>query len=202
MMLLLPYGAGATSSAPWYQFNRDRGDIQFHPTIAGIMTANGDPRLDIYSPDFTDFNNQPFMVPDRQWPFLSYAELKFLEAEAVLETGGDAAQAHAAYREAITASMEPYGFDAADVTAFVDSVDPGQGNVTLEDVITQKYVALYTQPVVFNDFRRTGFPVLSPTSGTVVPVRFPYAETEILFNPNTPDVNIFTDAGKVWWDRN
>ena len=71
--------------------------------------------------------------------------------------------------------------------------------VTLEDIITQKYIALHTELEVFNDWRRTGIPSLTPNSGQFVPIRFPYAETEILFNENTPVIDIYTD--KIWWDR-
>jgi len=80
------------------------------------------------------------------------------------------------------------------------AVDPGDGNLTLQHIIMQKYIALYADPEVFSDWRRTGIPQLTPNVGNEVPRRLPYAENEILSNENTPspaNVNIFT---RVWWD--
>lgn len=193
------FGSAATAAAPWYQFNRDRGDIVVNPTLIGMMTALGDPRTDLYGGDFTDANSHEVLVADRAYPLITYPEMKFLEAEALLETNGDAAAIHAAYREGIFASMTPYGFDDTAITDYIDSIDPGQGNVTLEDVMMQKYIALFLEPEVYNDWRRTGIPELTPNSGNQIPVRFPYAEFEILFNNNTPTVNVYDNP--VWWDR-
>jgi hypothetical protein len=195
---VLPFGAGPTESAPWYQFNRDRtGDIQIGTKMDEITIALGDPRGDLYRPDFKDFDEHPTLVAAQNWPFATYTEMKFIEAEALMMTNGGAADIHAAFIEAITADFAELGVDG---TAYIATIDPGEGNVTLEDIMTQKYIALFMEPELLNDWRRTGIPNLTPNSGQFVPIRFPYAETEILRNPdNTPTINIFTD--KVWWDR-
>ena len=199
----LNYGDGETSAAPWYIFNRDRqGDIEFHPTMRGIMEGLNDPRLPLFDQTFFDDSApvpHPVMIKAQRYPFASYIEQKFIEAECLMQTNGDDQAIYDAYIAAVTASLDFYGVDGTDFLA-QDSVDPGVGNVTMENIMIQKYIALWTEPEVFNDWRRNNIPELSPTSGTTVPVRFPYAETEILFNTNTPDVNIFTD--KLWWDRN
>ena len=192
----LPYGSGPTESAPWYQFNRDRtGDIQIGPKMVELTAASSDPRGDIYNPDFVAFDSHPFMVANRNWPFATYTEMKFIEAEALMMTGGSDADIHAAFVAAVTADFAELGVDGTDYIATL----PTEGNVTLENIITEKYIALHTEVEVYNDWRRTGFPTLVPVSGQFVPVRFPYAETEILFNENTPVVDFVTD--KVWWDR-
>ena len=53
----------------------------------------------------------------------------------------------------------------------------------------------------FNDVRRTGIPAMQNPNGQ--PLRFPYPESEITRNPNTPqDINIITIfSTPVWWDR-
>jgi hypothetical protein len=194
---VLAFGAGPTESAPWYQFNRDRtGDIQIGTKIDEITASLADPRGDVYRPNYSDFDAHPFLVAAQNWPFASYTEMKFIEAEALLMTNGAPADVHAAYIEAITSDFAELGIDGS---TYIPTVDPGEGNVTLEDIITQKYIALHTELEVFNDWRRTGIPSLTPNSGQFVPLRFPYAETEILFNENTPVVDIYTD--KIWWDR-
>lgn len=191
-----PWGDGETSAAPWYQFNRDReGDIEFNPDLRARMEALGDdPRLPLYD---QTFSGHSVMIKAQPYPFASFTEQNFMRAECMMQTGGDAQAIHDAYIAGIQASMDYYEVDGA---AYIASVNPGVGNVTLENIIMQKHIALWTEPEVFNDWRRTGIPVLTPNSGTTVPVRMPYSVQEILFNTNTPDINFFSD--KVWWDKN
>ena len=91
-----------------------------------------------------------------------------------------------------------------DATSYLeqDIIDPGVGNVTLENIIIQKYIGLFTHPEVFSDWRRTGIPELTPVSGSAIPVKFPIGFNELQFNSNAPDetdINIFTD--RVGWNR-
>lgn len=199
----MPYGAGATAANPWSQFNRDRqGDIAANPDLAARLEALNDPRRAIYGdPDVFFPEDHPVMQNDWAYPFATYVEVEFMKAEALLATGGDAQAIYDAYIAGITADMVELGADQATIDAYLaqPEVDPGVGNITLEHIIMQKHFALWTEFEVFNDWRRTGIPQLEPNSGSSIPIRFPYAETEILFNPNTPDMNIFTDP--VWWDR-
>ena len=66
--------------------------------------------------------------------------------------------------------------------------------------MTQKYIALYADPEVFNDWRRTGIPELDPNTGSQIPRRLPYAEQTILLNDNTPSPADLTIFSRVWWD--
>ena len=205
----LQYTTGPTSAAPWYRFNRDRtGDIQMFSAdkpskLNDIMTALNDPRLAAYSADFSDFDNHPYFRADRAYPLITYYEQKFMEAEALMMTGGDATALHDAFVAGIQASFDAMGMDATD---YIAAVDPGEGNVTMDDIMTQKYIAMYTEPEVYNDWRRTNIPELMPNSGSTIPYRFPYPSSELTLNLNTPAVdglNAITDpANKVWWDIN
>jgi hypothetical protein len=57
---------------------------------------------------------------------------------------------------------------------------------------------LYADPEVFTDWRRTGFPVLTPTTGTAIPRRLVYPQSEFDLNSNTPkNGTLFTRVG---WD--
>ncbi len=208
----LQYTTNPTSAAPWYRFNRDRmGDIQMAEgakvaTLYTIMDNLGDPRLPVYSADFSDFDNHPYFRADRAYPLITYYEQKFMEAEALMMTGGDAAAIHDAFVAGIQASFD--AMDMSDAAAtYIANVDPGEGNVTMNDIMTQKYIAMYTEPEVYNDWRRTDIPSLTPNSGSVIPYRFPYPSSELTLNPhNTPQVNgldaITDPANKVWWDKN
>ena len=155
----------------------------------------GDPRMDLYmTPDdgglflYFDSNN-----PNLFWaqlnspsPVISYSEVKFIEAEALERTGGDGS---AALEEAIRANLQYLGISAANADAYIATV----GEANIETIIIEKYKAMYGQaPIqVWNDFRRTGFPAITPDpngengndpSG-IVPRRLLYPISERQANP-------------------
>jgi hypothetical protein len=68
--------------------------------------------------------------------------------------------------------------------------------------MNQKYIALFTQLEVYNDWRRTGFPTLTKATGAVteIPRRMPNVLTERLYNSNATLVSDMSVP--VWWDTN
>ena len=69
-------------------------------------------------------------------------------------------------------------------------------------IMTHKYIALYTQPEVWADWRRTDIPKLTPNTGAsvaFVPRRYPTALTERLYNTKAVVVSKLDE--KVWWDK-
>ncbi len=94
---------------------------------------------------------------------------------------------------------------AVDISAvnanYLASVDPGEGNLTLQNIIEQKYIAMYNDPEIFADWRRTGFPELTPNTGDMIPRRLPYPQTETVSNENTPSQADVTMFSRVWWDQ-
>ena len=70
-----------------------------------------------------------------------------------------------------------------------------------ELIMTEKYIGMFTQAEGFNDWRRTGIPALTPTSGAQIPRRYHYSSGEYLFNENAPDETAVTlFAPRVGWD--
>jgi hypothetical protein len=134
-------------------------------------------------------------------PFLTFTEMKFIEAEAQIILGNTAA-AHAAYIAAVTSSLQRSGVSSSAVTAYVSKpeVDPGVDKLTIENVMTQKCIAMYTQCESWTDWRRTGYPNLTPTvAGESLPRRFPTPQGERLYNTSSPKgKTIYT---RVWWDK-
>ncbi|MBW3127870.1 SusD/RagB family nutrient-binding outer membrane lipoprotein [Hymenobacter profundi] len=139
-------------------------------------------------------------------PLMTYAELKFIEAEAQLRKG-NATAAYDAYVAGVNADLNAKGGSTytnststnANVIAFRAKVFMGASNLTLRDIITQKYVAAFPYMSIesYNDYRRTGFPVLNNPKGPA-PRRFPYPQSEIDTNgDNVPNVPL---ASGVWWD--
>jgi hypothetical protein len=194
------FGTGATENAPWYQYVEQRDDCETGAYYVSLLEEYNDPRLATYG--YPHDNSHPIWTKDQRVQLLTFTEQEFIRAEAALQSGDNTA-AYTAYLNGIESSLAE-ALVGGDYDAYVAqaSVGVGEGNLTLENVITQKYLALYTNPEVFSDWRRTGIPALTPVTGTEIPRRLPYAQTELFSNPdNVPspaEVNIYTP---VWWDR-
>jgi hypothetical protein len=86
---------------------------------------------------------------------LTYAEIKFILAEAHFQTG-NRTEAYTNYLAGIRASMEKVGVAEAQITAYLTSPQVGKGaeNLQLSDIMLQKYLALYLQMETWTDMRR------------------------------------------------
>ncbi len=193
----------ANAAGQWYRFNRDRtGNIEFHPTMRALMKGlNDTTRSAAIDQPFT--TDHTYLVPNFLQELITYREMEFIIAEAdVRQNAGGTATGYEAYLAGIQASFERLGVAGYEDYIAQASVNPGIGNLTLEHIMTQKYIALFLQPEAYNDWRRTDIPRLIPTSGNAIPIRWDYSATEYLFNANAPaegSVNIFTD--RVGWNR-
>jgi hypothetical protein len=131
---------------------------------------------------------------------MTAAEVKFIEAEWLFRTGGVGAAD--ALRAAIGLSLAQYGATAG--TWVADNYGAlTDGTITLANIIHAKYTHLYYQPEAWNDWKRTGLPVLTPSVGNVtagvIPRRFIYPQDERLYNgDNMPAGKTILD--RVWWD--
>jgi hypothetical protein len=189
-----PFPGGGNAN-PAFQFNEQRGDCSIGTKLQELITDLNDPRRYLYDYAFDDAH--PFMTADRSVYLGTVTEQKFIEAECTFHESGSAA-AHPLYIEAINLSFSMVGYaDSAATYIAQPEVDPGSGALTLEHIMTQKYIALFQDPELFNDWRRTGFPTLVPNSGSAVPRRYPYPQEELNLNSNTPSATIFS---KVDWD--
>jgi hypothetical protein len=153
------------------------------------------------------------LAPDAAGIYMTYSEVKFILAEAA-ERGFGVGNASADYAEGIRASMEYWGVDPADVTAYLaqPSVDYSSAPGTYKEKIgRQKWLALYNQGIEgWTEWRRLDFGILqlpadAPLEGTGIPNRLLYpVDAQTLNGPNYsaavaaqgPD-ELFT---KVWWD--
>ena len=194
------FGTGATENAPWYQYIQQRDDMEVGSYYVDLLTQYNDPRIATYGA--THDLPHPIFTPDQTVKLLSYTEQEFIRAEAALQTGDNNA-AYEAYLNGIESSFAEAGV-ADEYEAYIaqSSVGVGAGSLTLENIITHKYLALLASPEVFSDWRRTNLPAIPPVTGTEIPRRLPYAQTELFSNPdNVPspaEVDIYTP---VWWDR-
>ena len=199
------FGEAANEWNQWYAFEQQR---------AGYLTMNqffldllvGDPRLPLYATangDGTYDDQQPigpyYSGLSSPLPLLTYFEAKFIEAEAALRVNNKA-RAASAYNEAVKANLGKLGVaDPAYVASHANETD---ATITLEKIMTQKYVAMFTQPEVWSDWRRTNLPALTPNAGatlTAIPRRITTPQTERLYN--TKAVVTSDILTPVWWDE-
>ena len=119
---------------------------------------------------------------------ISAAEVSFILDEAALK-GYAVGSAEDHYNDAIQHSLTTWG-KGSEFNSFI--AVPGVAfNGTVEQVITQKWVASWTAATeAWMDFRRTGFPALQAgpaATQPVVAVRFRYGNDEL--NNNTTNAN-------------
>ncbi len=133
-----------------------------------------------------------------EMPMLTYAELKFIEAET--QERQAAGSGEQAWRDGIKASLTWFGADVE--STYAQDVTYGTtADERLQRIIEEKYVALWPFGSIeaYSEYRRTGYPQLNnPLNPEKFPVRLHYVENELTTNKsNVPDVNIYTD--KLIW---
>ena len=87
---------------------------------------------------------------------ITYAEMKFIEAEARLIINPGSNEGYLAYLDGITAHMNKLGVDPADRDNYINdpSVSVNAANLSLEEIMKEKYVALFINPEAWSDLRR------------------------------------------------
>lgn len=174
------------------------------------------------------------------WPLIKASEVYFLRAEGALigwNMGGRSAQQY--YEDGIKASFEEYGLPVTDLSgsdyvnsanmpaSFNGSTPPvstipiaykagGSQEEQLEQIITQKWIALYPNSwEAWAERRRTGYPVLYPRLNTddpaipvtAIPRRVPYTSTEYDNNLDGLATGLTALGGpdngatRLWWDK-
>jgi len=130
-----------------------------------------------------------FSTDSASLTWVSYAEAKFIEAEARLITSG-AGAADAPYRDGIRAHMQKLGVASAAIDAYV-AARPSLGSVpnALEEIMAEKHVANYLTLEAWTDWRRTGFPRLELVEGAVLP--------NIPYRIRTPGSELSNNAANV-----
>ena len=173
----------------WYQFTviQRSGYMSPGAFLVNLLQSRNDPRLAQYfdpnaagqyvgaapgqqgSATIATFDPARVAAGFRQ-PIVTYAENQLIIAEAAFRLG-QTGTALAAYNAERT-----------------DAGLPAAGSVTLADIMTEKYIALFQNIEVWNDWKRTCLPALTPAAGTVggIPARLLYAQSERNTNTNVP----------------
>jgi len=118
--------------------------------ITSLQTSSQRPGASLYSYSIFKQNYTEYLM--------TYAEVEFLLAEA---NGWD----NTNYVNGVTASMEQWGVNPADIATYVGALPA----VNEENVMNQKYIALFMQPYeAWSEYRRTGFPTFLIKPGDTV----------------------------------
>ncbi|MXV16092.1 SusD/RagB family nutrient-binding outer membrane lipoprotein [Hufsiella ginkgonis] len=242
------YAAKPNAENPWYQYAIDgKWSTSDKPSIfyVSMLVNRNDPRLPYqvskaaaganagkYSGVVNDappfaLNNYSSIAPfysaaDASLNLLMNSEPAFIKAEAEFLKAGKVVNAAviAAYNEAVTASMTIYGVAAADITTYLAAhVLSAVPATAYAQIMTEKYIANYLQFESYNDWRRTGYPLLPINNeaytglpgGTApvinsIPVRFPYPSSERSYNQENipaeiPSAHLQAIIIPVWWDK-
>jgi len=184
-------------------------------------------------------------IPGEDWVVHQAAEAYFLRAEGALLGWAMGGTAQDLYEQGIAASHEFRGYDGTDlsgndyitspnVPAAMDASNPpvstvpvafdtdGDLETQLEQIITQKWIALYPDSEeAYAERRRTGYPTLYDRLNSLnpnipaneIPRRMIYVATEVSTNGDavTAAIDVLNsessepngDQGntKVWWDK-
>ena len=131
---------------------------------------------------------------------VTYSEALFIKAEATFIKSGFVA-AQSIYVDAIKSNMSKLGIDpaSADATMYINSRILTASNA-LQRIMEEKAIANIFNFETYNDWRRTGYPIIQPVDGALseIPRRLLYPQSEILTNPQPQQSATLTD--RVWWD--
>lgn len=206
------YSTPAQNANPWYLFDNDRpSTLGISELLYNVMTDNNDPRLPFYSTDGEDFAGVEGLFwgqADSPTPLISYWEVKFIEAEALVRTSGSDADALEALKEAVSSNMLYIGVEQGEVDDYVDGLSlSGSEDDKIQTIINEKWVALYANAPIESwvDFRRTGYPELTPSPDAVpsfnpsgvIPRRFLYPLSERQANLENYEAAIQSQGGHL-----
>ena len=158
--------------APFFDPVSDMSLVTDHPDWPYKGIRNGaelvakDDRLSFSTIDVSF--NDPAKVTKRK--VMSADEVFFIKAEAALRGWAGAGDAQANYEAGVRASFELWGAGGVDAyladnasTTTVAWDEAASNEIKLEKIITQKWIAAYTNEMeAWVDYRRTGYPKLPP----------------------------------------
>ncbi len=224
--------AETNAVSPFYKFFTDRDYFGASASLRDKLNERNDPRLGVFfmaHPDADDLefapNGEPAQAQNRYGVsaitnedaptyVLSYHELKFLEAEALVRQGAaNYDDAKVALREAITAAFQKENIGLTDTDAdtyFDDEVEARFDANPLAEVMNQKYLAFYEEEAIeaYNDYRRLvamGDDVINldnPRNDTQFPLRFTYGASDVTTNEYVRSAygdGTYVYTENVWW---
>ncbi|MBI1344088.1 MAG: SusD/RagB family nutrient-binding outer membrane lipoprotein [Terrimonas sp.] len=224
---------GGAYQNPWYvsYVVSARVDDAISSTMTGTLSSLNDPRINKYGSTTTGFPyglDRPHAVAvPSGWGLVlagqaisdaddvvlvNAATVLFARAEAA-ERGWTTENAASLYAQAVTASMEQWGYASGAAGYLAQGTVAYGATDHLKKIGTQRWIAMYPDGMqAWAEWRRTGYPVLTPAqyasnSSGQIPRRFVYGTGEY----STNNANVTEAAGrlsggdtqdsKMWWDQ-
>jgi Starch-binding associating with outer membrane len=208
------YGFSTTEENPFYSFSLSNYIVP-NEFFIDLLDNLNDPRDSyLFTSQFGQVNigGGYYTQPSSPVPYITYYELKFIEAEARLRLNISDPEAQNALQEAVRENMLKISEGNISDTEISDylaanTILSGNFDADLQTIISQKYIALFSSIESWTDYRRTGYPLLTPNDGGdhnqnpggEIPRRLPYCQTERLYNTNVPNP-LPTLQDRFWWD--
>jgi hypothetical protein len=229
------WSANTPYQEPWFDNSKTRDDHGIAINLVDSLKSLSDPRLTVYAkPAVSDGQYRgvviglPGVVSSiGQYsrigarfrdvaagfsPFMGYAEVQFILAEAATKGWSTGTTAENAYKNGITASLAENGITASgDVNTYLNSAKVAW-NGDVKQIYMQKWIALYKNGVeAWAESRRTDFPLMPAAPGSSYqghnrpPFRYPYPPTETTLNGANSAAFIAEIKDnywgkKMWWD--
>ncbi len=179
---------GDPRTAYLMQPNANGEYLSIRPSIGKVATVPDDDYPDLYGSYITQDYAPMYIFREE--------ELHFILAEALFNSG-DVASAYQAFVDGITVNMDRAGVPAEERNAFLNSefIPQNSSDLSISDIMVQKYVALWLEGEVWVDMRRYDYndqvyPGLQPPPNLAIYwnegewiERLPYdTETEEIYN--------------------
>lgn len=215
---LFQFGNTLNEANPFPLFNIERPDqLILGACLLGLLEEQSDPRLEKYAIQSNDIWKVYQEESELYWSrlhaplaLISFTELKFIEAEALLRLDR-MIEAEAVFKEAVIAHLEQMEIPFEKYSSFVqEKIHFNELNTfaeKLKRLIQQKYIALYVQGnnEAWVDYRRTGYPELTPppeantsfNPSLVIPRRYLYPVSERNSNRENLDEAIERQGGHL-----
>jgi hypothetical protein len=194
-------GASALESNGWFQFyelSGFGGDLRAGDFIVNLMATRNAGGPDPRSATYFGATTECALPADA---------LGLVIRRACLASGASFAQPWVTAEENALILAEAY-FNTGQAPLALAQVNAVRtanglaalGAVTLPAIMEEKYVSLFQNPEVWNDYKRTCLPAITPTSdqgpiSTLIPRRVFYGQTESDVNTNIPDASTQVGAG-------
>ncbi|MCG8391155.1 MAG: SusD/RagB family nutrient-binding outer membrane lipoprotein [Cytophagales bacterium] len=146
---------------------------------------------------------------------ITYAEMKLIEAEARLIINPGTNEGYEAYLAGIIAHMNKLGVDPGDRNDYISdpSVSVGSDNLAIEEIMKEKYIALFINPEAWTDLRRYDYDPNIFRNFDLPAEHNPQLAGEFIrrvLYPNDEINRNFDEVSKViqglevpiWWDEN
>tara|TARA_R110000823_G_scaffold295431_4_gene415096 strand:+ start:339022 stop:340503 length:1482 start_codon:yes stop_codon:yes gene_type:complete len=233
-----PHTTLTTYANGWFRLFQTRADFSPSNVLVDDLIARNDPRLPVYinKTEGGDYKGLPYGFTRPQlitWTATNQYSLMgddlrqlqspsyFLTSSYISLTRAEAAQlgwtsevAATLYTKGIQDSWEQYDvFDAAAFATYMADPQNAYAGNMLEQIGDQKWLSLFPNgSEMYSDWRRTGYPVLTPTPNATnesgeIPIRDPYPSNESDLNSENYEAAVArlasgdNDQSPVWWDN-